>query len=82
MDTSAHSLPALFSQLGLPDSAAEIDRFILAHQGVPAGTALHESPCWTPSQAQFLREAISTDADWAEVVDSLALALQAPRPAG
>ena len=80
MDTSPHSLPALFRQLGLPDSAAEIDRFILSHQGVPAHIALHEAPCWTPSQAQFLREAIGSDADWSAVADALALALQASRP--
>ncbi|MFA4970533.1 MAG: DUF2789 family protein [Sulfuritalea sp.] len=29
-----------------------------------------EAPFWTPSQAQFLREEIAKDGDWAELVDT------------
>jgi hypothetical protein len=50
MDTSNHSMEALFAQLGLPNSEIAIDNF---------------------SQAQFIRESIAQDTDWANVVDNL-----------
>ena len=77
MDTAFHRLQDLFRQLGLADDRAAIDQFIATHGPLPVGMAVHEAPCWTPSQAQFLREAIAADADWAEVVDMLATRLGA-----
>lgn len=72
MDDAFHSLQALFSQLGLPcDKPADIERFVGAHRPLPAATALHEAPFWTAAQAEFLREGIAEDADWAEVIDHL-----------
>jgi len=71
METPIHHLADLFRQLGLPDDPASIDDFIARHRPLPAGTALPDAPFWTPSQAQFLREEIDDDADWAELVDSL-----------
>jgi hypothetical protein len=38
---------------------------------------LHEAPFWTPSQAEFLRDAVCEDSDWAEVVDELNAGLHA-----
>ena len=77
MDSSIHRIGDLFQQLGLPDDPAAIDNFIAAHRPLPAGVALADAPFWTPSQAQFLREKINDDADWAELVDSLAAQLSA-----
>ena len=71
MESSIHQLGDLFRQLGLPDDPASIEAFIAAHRPLPAGVALADAAFWTPSQAQFLREELSEDADWAEVVDSL-----------
>ena len=71
MESPIHRLGDLFRQLGLPDDPAAIENFIAAHRPLPAGVALADAPFWTPSQAQFLREQISDDADWAELVDSL-----------
>lgn len=71
MESSIHKLGDLFRQLGLPDDSASIESFIAAHRPLPAGVALADASFWTPSQAQFLREELSDDADWAEIVDSL-----------
>ncbi|MBL8349690.1 MAG: DUF2789 domain-containing protein [Burkholderiaceae bacterium] len=75
METPFHGLADLFRQLGLADDPASIERFIATHRPLPAGTALCDAPFWTASQAQFLREGIVGDADWAEPVDSLAALL-------
>jgi hypothetical protein len=37
---------------------------------------LADAPFWSQAQAQFLREEIYEDADWAEVVDQLNLMLR------
>lgn len=65
------TLTDLFSQLGLPDDANAIDQFIADHSPLPGGVLLADAVFWTPSQAQFLREEITKDAAWAEVVDQL-----------
>lgn len=75
MDTPFHRICDLFSQLGLDAEPASVERFIASHRPLPAGVAVHEAPFWTPAQAQFLREQLQADADWAEVVDSLAVRL-------
>lgn len=75
MDTSLHTLCALFAQLGLPDSPADIGAFIASHP-LPAGTAIEDAPFWSTSQAAFLKQALDDDADWAELVDTLAARLQ------
>lgn len=71
MDMSLHTLNNLFAQLGLPSDASAIERFIIAHSPLPPAVCLSEAPFWTASQANFLREEILKDADWAEVVDGL-----------
>ena len=77
MDGPFHKLADLFRQLGLPDDPASVELFIAAHRCLPTGVALCDASFWTPSQSQFLREEISDDADWAEVVDSLSVLLSA-----
>lgn len=77
MEPSLHSLSNLFEQLGLPSGEAEIERFVAAHRPLAAGIDLADAPFWTAAQAQFLREEVEDDADWAEVVDQLNLMLRA-----
>ena len=70
MDTSAHTLPALFAQLGLSNSEEAMEAFVLNNH-LPSEVPLEKAAFWSAGQAQFLREAIEEDADWAEVVDQL-----------
>lgn len=76
MDKPVHGMSALFDQLGLPSEDADIERFIAEHRPIPEGKALAEAEFWNDAQAAFLREEIAEDADWAEVVDQLNLALR------
>ena len=71
MENQIHRLCDLFRQLGLPDDPASVERFLAAHRPLPNGVPLAEAPWWSPSQAQFLREELCKDGDWAEVVDLL-----------
>ena len=70
MDTSNHSMEALFAQLGLPNSEIAIDNFF-QNNHLPAEIPLENAAFWSAGQAQFIRESIAEDADWAEVVDHL-----------
>lgn len=74
MDTSPHTLGALFKQLGLPNGRQDIDTFLGSHQ-LTDGQALPDAPFWNSAQAQFLREALADDSDWTEEVDELAVRL-------
>lgn len=76
MESSYHRFSELFAQLGLPNDPASIAAFVRRHAPLPAGTLLHEAPFWTPAQAALLREELQEDADWAEVVDQLNVALR------
>lgn len=71
MEKSQHTLSELFAQLGLPADAAAIKAFIATHASLPHQVALADAPFWTPAQAGFLREELTEDADWAELVDQL-----------
>ena len=71
MENSIHRLCELFGQLGLPDDVASIERFILTHRPLPNDIPVADAHFWTTSQAQFLREEIAKDGDWAELVDIL-----------
>ena len=55
----------------------EIERFVAAHRPLAAGIELADAPFWSAAQAQFLREEVEDDADWAELVDQLNLMLRA-----
>ena len=71
MESSLHSMTHLFTQLGLPSGPADIQAFIETNRPLPTRFALHEAPFWTPSQAEFLREQVEEDADWAGIIDRL-----------
>lgn len=69
MDIQEPSFKTLFDQLGLPSSPEDIEAFIEAHRPLDAEIILWKAPFWTTAQAQFLRDGIKDDADWAPVVD-------------
>lgn len=71
MDTSKHTLTALFEQLGMPSDQASIDNFIERHSPLPAEIALQDAPFWSDSQSNFLEEGLEDDSDWAETIDEL-----------
>lgn len=76
MDASYHRFTELFRQLGLSAEPAAIAAFIQAHAPLTPDVRLEDAPCWSPAQARLLREEVLKDADWAEVVDQLNLALR------
>lgn len=83
MDTTTyHDLPALFAQLGLPDSSAAIRQFIQRHRPLPQTLNLSEAPFWNAGQAAFLREQWQADdGDWCVQIDRLnALLREHPDP--
>jgi len=71
MDRSAHTMNALFEQLGMPGDDAYINQFIRTHTLFSQEVKLSEATFWTESQANFIRECLETDSDWCEVVDDL-----------
>lgn len=71
MEPTKHTLCDLFLQLGLPDGFAEIESFIAENKPIPSGVSIHEAQFWSAHQADFLRRAITEDADWAVLVDTL-----------
>ncbi|QHC93232.1 MULTISPECIES: DUF2789 domain-containing protein [unclassified Pseudomonas] len=79
MESPTHSLPSLFKQLGLPDDPVNIDKFITTHSPLKPNLHLADAFFWTKSQAEFLRDEILDDADWAEVVDRLDVLLRKGR---
>ena len=78
MDTTTyHGMADLFAQLGLPNTAQDIQAFLQRHSPLPDNLRLSEAPCWTPAQAHFLREQIlADDGDWALLVDHLSAQLR------
>ena len=76
MDQPIHPFSELFAQLGLPADEQSIRQFIALHSPLRADIDLADAPFWTESQAAFLKEEKLEDADWAELVDQLNLALR------
>lgn len=71
MERNLHNMSNLFAQLGQPNDEVAIVQFIESHRTLAGGVQLHEASFWSPAQAEFLRQAISDDAAWAEVADQL-----------
>jgi hypothetical protein len=76
MEHSYHPFSELFAQLGLPTDVDGIRDFLIRHSPLPETLRLEDAPFWTPAQAMLLRDSILQDADWAEVVDQLNVALR------
>lgn len=77
MEPTVHPFSQLFAQLGLANDNASIQDFIATHSPIPDNVRLEDARFWSPSQAQLLREERQDDADWANVVDRLNVALHA-----
>jgi Protein of unknown function (DUF2789) len=75
MEMAFHRFSELFAQLGLDTDLGSIRSFIACHAPLAGDVRLEDAPFWTPAQARLLRESLTVDADWAEVVDRLNLAL-------
>ena len=71
MESTLHSMTNLFTQLGLPSTPKDIQAFIESNRPLVKHLALHQAPFWSASQAEFLRDEILDDADWAGVIDRL-----------
>ena len=76
METSIHDMNALFAQLGLEETNDSIETFISTHKPIPEDMELYEAEFWSKSQADFLKESIAEDSDWAVVVDHLNVLLR------
>ncbi|WP_424566664.1 DUF2789 domain-containing protein [Thiothrix litoralis] len=70
MTEQIYSLSTLFEQLGLSGKEEDIDSFIGSHQ-LASDVQLTNAGFWTSSQANFLREGLMHDSNWAEVIDEL-----------
>lgn len=71
MEQPFHKFSELFAQLGLDSNPEAIDQFIRTHSPLSADTKLEEAPFWSKAQAEFLRQSLSADGDWSEIVDEL-----------
>ena len=71
MDAPVHQLSEVFQQLGLPDDAVEIDKFITTHSPLDQDVKLVDAPFWTDAQRAFLKESYEKDADWIPMIDQL-----------
>ena len=76
MERLHHSFSDLFAQLGLPTDDDGIGAFIDQHSTLGGALRLEEAPFWSSAQASLLKEELLDDADWAEVIDRLSLALR------
>jgi len=76
MHTTVQTLETLFQQLGLEHTPASIDAFIKRHAPLPDACRLADAPFWDQAQADFLRQQLLADAEWAEVIDQLNLRLR------
>ncbi|CAA0119130.1 Uncharacterised protein [BD1-7 clade bacterium] len=64
------TVEALFMQLGLPHSEADIARFIESHRLMKT-EHLANAPFWSDAQRAFIRDAWQEDAEWVQVIDEL-----------
>jgi hypothetical protein len=71
-----HTFTDLFKQLGLPSDAMSIDAFLKLRRPLASATRVEDAPFWSLSQRHFLKEQLASDADWAEQIDRLSLALR------
>ena len=71
-----HTFTDLFKQLGLPSDTMSIDAFLKLRRPLASATRVEDAPFWSLSQRHFLKEQLASDADWAEQIDRLSLALR------
>ena len=76
MQAFFHRFTELFEQLGLPNDEFSIAAFLRQHSPLEASVGVEEAAFWSPAQTELLRQLLAEDADWAEVIDRLSLALR------
>lgn len=76
MNDSVHTLSDVFSQLGLSSEPNSIERFIQTHRPLDSAVRLPDATFWNEAQRNFLRQQLSADADWAELIDQLDASLR------
>ena len=70
MDNHHHAFTDLFEQLGLDSDESSIRQFCTVHR-LNDGEKLADAEFWSTSQRQFLKDAITADADWAVPIDQM-----------
>ncbi|AVB19852.1 MULTISPECIES: DUF2789 domain-containing protein [Pseudomonas syringae group] len=70
MEPTTTTINDLFAQLALATDDESIEAFIATHP-LPNDVKLIDAHFWTPRQAEFLKEQLREDAEWAMVVDEL-----------
>ena len=71
MDSSHHTLAGLFSELGLENNQENITNFLIQHNGIPSDIRLDKADIWSHDQAEFLKDSLTDNSDWAAVVEML-----------
>lgn len=71
-----HRFTELFRQLGLPSDIESIQAFLAQHRPLDPAIRLENAAFWSHAQSALLRDELLRDADWAEVIDQLNLALR------
>lgn len=71
MNFTNPTLNNLFAQLGLAADEDSIDEFIEAHKGLRSEIHIEKAEFWTRAQANFIMNALTEDAEWAELTDQL-----------
>lgn len=72
------TMQSLFEQLGLPSDDASIEQFIATHC-IPDGVRMFDADFWSPAQANFIKQGLTQDNEWAIVIDELNTRLR-PKP--
>ncbi|GAA3536252.1 DUF2789 domain-containing protein [Zobellella aerophila] len=75
MEHIIHPFSELFEQLGLDASHDGIEHFLASHR-LPPDMELVDAPFWSKAQANFLKEGLLDDSDWAEIIDHLNVSLR------
>jgi hypothetical protein len=71
MNSTNPTLNNLFEQLGLAADEGSIDEFIETHKGLSNELHIENAEFWTSAQASFIKNALTEDAEWAELIDQL-----------
>jgi hypothetical protein len=79
MENMNHTFTELFKQLGLPNDAMSIEAFLKLRRPLNPATRIENASFWSLSQRHFLKEQLTCDSDWAELIDLLSVALR-PAP--
>ena len=71
MESNHTKMQDLFAQLGLANDQASIDKFVSDNGGLARKTHIENAAFWSKPQAEFIKNALAEDAEWAELIDQL-----------